>query len=335
MTTEKHLELLIAASVWPDANTRDAIWRDLHLPALSLLYGKSGKSKNTQLCIAAKLAACFGLQEIPVAPVLLAKLGRDIAPGYWLCVDPVTLRVDRDHLTLLGEPYLNISDSEATALVAALNQLYQADGYEFVMASARRWFVRFPSKPNLQFTPLKEALGRNLNEVLPTGETALQFSALLNEMQMLLYAHPVNDARDAAGQLLINSVWIWGGGEYPARVSPSLGKPVFGGDELVQALSQQKSTPAQFSDLSDLNAIVVLDDLELHAVYGAGYEWQQVWLRWEASWFAPALAALKAGQVDRITLHFSDVGEVCSVTKSDLWRFWRKADLPRYLNEMA
>ena len=39
--------------------------------------------------------------------------------------------------------------------------------------------------------------------------------ALLNEAQMLLHAHPVNEAREARGELAINSLRLWGAGRAP------------------------------------------------------------------------------------------------------------------------
>jgi hypothetical protein len=38
----------------------------------------------------------------------------------------------------------------------------------------------------------------------------------INEAQMVLHAHPVNQARQAAGQPVVNSLWPWGGGRLPA-----------------------------------------------------------------------------------------------------------------------
>jgi hypothetical protein len=331
MNTVNHLELILPVSVWPDSASREAIWRDLPLPALAQLYGKAAKQSGSA-DLASLISQRYGVSSLAIAPQLLRSLSLPLEAGYWLCVDPVSLRVDRDHLTVLGTPYLTVSQAEADALVQALNALYQADGYYFIAPTPNRWFVRLPQNPQLEFTPIKAALGRNLNTVLPRGDGALQFNALLNEIQMLLYSHAVNDARDEAGQMLINSVWLWGGGDYPPAALPQAEQPILGQDELLQALNGAGALPQSWAEVTQANTAVLLDDLEVHAIYGAGYEWQQVWLRWEQDWFSPALAALKSGQLQQLTLHFSDVAERAVIKKSDLWRFWRKAELPRHLN---
>ena len=41
--------------------------------------------------------------------------------------------------------------------------------------------------------------------------------ALLNEAQMVLHAHPVNEAREARGEPAVNSLWLWGAGRAARR----------------------------------------------------------------------------------------------------------------------
>jgi hypothetical protein len=41
----------------------------------------------------------------------------------------------------------------------------------------------------------------------------------MNELQMLLHDHPVNQAREERGEPVINSLWFWGNGVLPESVS--------------------------------------------------------------------------------------------------------------------
>jgi len=43
----------------------------------------------------------------------------------------------------------------------------------------------------------------------PKGVEALHWHQLFNEIQMLLFSHPVNEAREVRGELPVNSVWLW------------------------------------------------------------------------------------------------------------------------------
>jgi hypothetical protein len=46
--------------------------------------------------------------------------------------------------------------------------------------------------------------------------SALPLTRWLNEVQMFLHGHPVNEAREACGKPVVNSLWLWGGGRQPA-----------------------------------------------------------------------------------------------------------------------
>jgi hypothetical protein len=52
----------------------------------------------------------------------------------------------------------------------------------------------------------------------------LHWQRILTEIQMALYAHPLNQAREARGELLVSSLWLWGGGRaMPFNPDCSLG----------------------------------------------------------------------------------------------------------------
>ena len=68
------------------------------------------------------------------------------------------------------------------------------------------------------------ASGLNLRDLMPAGRDGARVRSLVNEIQMLLHEHPVNAARLARRQPVINSVWLWGIGSlekvFPARLPP-------------------------------------------------------------------------------------------------------------------
>jgi hypothetical protein len=170
-----------------------------------------------------------------------------------------------------------------------------------------------------------------MHDFLPQGESALKFHAVLNEIQMVLYGHPVNDGRDAAGLPMINSVWLWGGGIFSSDQPQSIATTsIYGGNEIVKALagSHWYSALPSAAALPNTDAVVVLDTLSFDAIYGNAYEWRVKWEQLELDWFAPLLAKLKTGQIQQLTLTFPAAGEQVKIKRSDLYRFWRSARLP-------
>ena len=69
---------------------------------------------------------------------------------------------------------------------------------------------------------LARVSGANIRPWLTDGSLPGPLRRLQSEMQMLLYQHPVNDARLARGQLPINSFWLHGAGEPRAAAAGSV-----------------------------------------------------------------------------------------------------------------
>jgi hypothetical protein len=86
-------------------------------------------------------------------------------------------------------------------------------------------------------------------------------------MQMLLYNHPVNDARDARRQHTVNAFWLHGAGTLPG-VTPC-------------------ATPVSA-------AMTVPDDLRASALHGDVQAWRQAWQQLDATAVADLLQHLKA-----------------------------------------
>ena len=65
---------------------------------------------------------------------------------------------------------------------------------------------------------LDRVIGRDVDPWLPSGASARLLRRLQNEMQMLLYTHPINEARAARRDLPINSLWFSGTGCLPVAM---------------------------------------------------------------------------------------------------------------------
>ncbi|SMC24846.1 hypothetical protein SAMN02745857_01985 [Andreprevotia lacus DSM 23236] len=328
-----NLHLVIPHADWPDAAGRTAIAKALVTPALTRLIGRGRRQPIPAASWQAHLASLFGLADASVAPLTLQADLPDAQPGYWLRADPVHLRPDRDQLVMLDGRAFSLTQAEADGLCAGLNKVFAEDGFEFVAATPLRWYLRLPADPGLTFTAFDEALGRNVDSLLPQGVDALRWHRLLNEMQMCLYAHPVNDARVAAGKPAINSVWPWGGGVHPLASWPQVpALQVLGDDALLAALlhgrgADAQPLPVQLPELAR-DTLALLPQLRNGALYGDAQAWYEGWQQLEQAWLAPALATLQDGRIASVTLTFPELGRSVQVKRSQLWHFWQRARWP-------
>jgi hypothetical protein len=277
---------------------------------------------------AAWLCALFGVerqQDMPVAP--FAALGDDLGAedGYWLRADPVSLLLQRDSFGLMEAPQA-LQAEQARQLAASLNAHFAADGMQFHVAAPHRWYLRLADKPDLRTHSLAAVLQRDIQPFLPSGANGLHWHRQLNELQMLLHAHPVNAALEEQGVLPVNSVWLWGGGEL--RGGPGTSLHVWADEPLARGLAL-----AHGNRLAPLSASMQewLERAEDAAAHLAVLP--QLSPQLEHDWFAPLLDAVRSGRIGRVTLHLA--GDDCrsySLSARDFLKFWRRArPLEHYL----
>jgi len=337
-----HVQLLLPDLFWPDQST-DEIYAGLELPVLERLLAKGRQT----IGIAAEAPASaedwlgerFGLEPEagwPIAPCSLLADGGEPGAHHWLCADPVHLRLEGGRLMLADSGVFAISQQEAEAIADSLNAHFAGDGLLFYPLRPERWYLRLAQAPALQTTPLAQAAGRSIAALLPRGADAALWHARLNEIQMLLHGHAVNERRESAGALAINSVWLWGGGSLPKGL-PAAFNAIWSRDPYAAGLAQaarvaSRPLPDDASVLLAAGAgsgvhLVVLDQLRAAAQYGDAQGWRDALLQLERGWFAPLLAALKQERIGMLSLHaLGPAGTLtCEVTGGDLRRFWRRA----------
>jgi len=138
-------------------------------------------------------------------------------PAWCMRIDPVHLRIDMDSAIMLAADELQLSEAETNALTESINQHLKQDGIKIHVAHPHRWYLFFDAPRTLNTTPLHQVMGNDVNELLPEGDEAMYWRSLLNELQMLLYTHPVNQQREQRGLAAVNSVWFWGEGLVPQK----------------------------------------------------------------------------------------------------------------------
>lgn len=132
--------------------------------------------------------------------------------GYWLYAMPVHLVLQRDTFSLAAPVPLSLDTDEVDALTTALNQHFVSDGLAFIWHE-NTWFLSLQTNPQINTTAPQPAINKDISAYLPTGEGATKWASFSNEIQMLLFEHPVNLTREAKRLPVINSIWCYGGGQ--------------------------------------------------------------------------------------------------------------------------
>jgi hypothetical protein len=329
--------LFLIPHLFPSARLLEAAAQDLHLPALQTLLARGTRQPCPRGGVEAALCEALGVsrqQDWPLAPMTLTADGGTAGVAYWLRADPVHLRVMRDRIVLAGGDVLSLSREEADALAGAIGQHF-GSGLSLLPLRPQRWYLRCSQAPLLSTTPPSVAIGCDIDPLLPQGRDAMRFRTLLNELQMLLHEHPVNLAREARGELPVNSLWLWGGGCLPVACTTPV--PLYAGTDEVLALgaycgTHVRALPERWdARLSDSDGVVLLDALTAAGQVGDPYGWREALGALEQNWFAPLRANLRRMGPQGLRLLDPVNGRALHLHARDAWRVWRR---PRRLIAM-
>ncbi len=174
-----------------------------------------------------------GADDVPVAAVTRHGLGAEPNDDCWFCAEPVHLLADRDRLLLMSTE--SLSAKECDGLLAEFNTLFEGE-WRLELRQGRL-FLRAPRTLAVHTVATGQALGRSVDEMLPTGQDRLEFHRFLTEVQMLLHQSPVNTERERRGLPTVNSLWPWGGGRLPGPATARFDR-VVGHDAFFRGLAR-------------------------------------------------------------------------------------------------
>jgi len=325
---------LIVPYLFPPARLLEAAVQDLRLPAFETLLARGRHAACAAEGVEAQVCIELGIprqQDFPVAPITLLADNGVAGKDYWLRADPVHLRVMRDRIVLADSGVLGLSQPEADALALSISDHFGA-AFSPQPLHPARWYLRFDQAPRLSTTSLSIAVGCDIDPLLPKGEDAMLFRTRLNELQMLLFEHSVNQAREARGELMVNSLWLWGGGCLPAIPQLPVSKTVvtlYSNDADVAALGRFREVdpaamPSLFSaGLLGENNLIVLNQLKEAGQYGDAFGWREAISALERDWFAPLLQHLR-WHPSAVRLIDPVSGKALDLRQLNCWKIWRR-----------
>jgi hypothetical protein len=304
----------------------------VHLAALETILARGDRTDGGDGAPIATLAEALPLLAgaESIAPGPLSRLAdTGLQDGdWWARADPVHLAPVRDHLRLFAIDVLATEESEA--LAATCNGLLGQHGLALQAPARDRWYVRSPRA--LDFTAREPATlaGRDLFPLMPDGPDGAFVRRLLTELQMSLHEHPVNRARERAGRLAVNSLWLWGGGTLDdaasARVRATGGRlPSLQSDDAVLCGLWQLAGAGAATlpgPLAIAPGVIATRAFEEAASVADAARCAELLQRADAEWFQPVLDGLRSKAIDRARLACGD--RIWCLDRRGLMRWWRR-----------
>lgn len=269
------------------------------------MLGRTDRPSDGETGERAQLLRHFDLlpRGWPMAAITRQRDAGDAVLHQWLRADPAHVRPDMTGARVLAIGELGLTDEEVDALVRPLMPLFGDTGFQLSAPAPSRWYLALPIESRLPtFSSPEAVLGDDLFTHLPDGPEGRRWRALLNEAQVILHNHPVNEARVVAGKPAVNSLCFWGAGRLPDHVR-----------------SRYAAVSSQEPEL-----------LSLAALAGIGKDGdgpQLLDLRQAREWAAverKLMPALREPGKAGVQLDFGD-GALFLIRAPQRWRFWRRA----------
>jgi hypothetical protein len=189
----------------------------------------------------------------PLAPVLLlGQTSQVVHPSEVIaCLQPVHLHATRDHLILMGQNQIDLTQTESAELLKAALPFIEEDFQNALLLQGQHcWFVRAGPFESLESYSVDQAHGRNIDWWMPrdTNEEGIakRWRKLQNEIQMLWHIDPVNKEREQRGMPSINSLWISGIGKLSDVQAPQVvqqSQQLYGPHPLLAGLAKLLNIP--------------------------------------------------------------------------------------------
>jgi hypothetical protein len=278
--TARHL-LIPFASVSSEAAAK--YLQDLRLPnlrqlldTLSLVSSDIGDEESFSAPHERALAAATGLPVtdgyIPWAAELAHSkaqvLGLENAQTLpWGFITLCHGVVGNGNMSMEDPAALQVSEIESRQLLAAMQPYFYEDGLTLHFVSSLEpslWLCGGEPLRDVRTASLDRVLGKDLSEWQPQGLQSGKLRRLQNEMQMLLYIHTVNDARNHVKTNTINSIWLHGTGDL-AMTGRKVSTNIDAGIHMPRSLADaalKEDWPAWVKAWEQLDATVCADLLK-------------------------------------------------------------------------
>ena len=255
--------------------------RELTLPNLTTLWpalAETARDEADEMSLSPPheraLARALGWPladgQLPMAALEAAREGFEVGTQAWARLTPAHWQLGAERVSLSDPAALALDEAQSRELLEAVRELFEGEGFALHYRAPTAWLASHPTLQALPSASIDRVVGRNIDAWLPADPRVRLVRRLQSEVQMLLYTHPLNERREARGELPVNSFWLSGSGVLPHGDWPT--------------------------DLT------IDDRLRAPALNEDWFGWSRAWQALDAGPLAQGLARLQRGEPFSLTL---------------------------------
>lgn len=228
-------------------------------PAWSLAADENRLTPATELAHAKALGLPLVDGLVPWAALAAREASLPPDASYAL-LTPCHWDIHTQAVFMADPAQLELAEDESRTLLAAMRPYFEEDGLQLHWLRADTWLVAGEVLRDLPTASLERVCNATVDDWIPRQDTAKLLRRLQNEMQMLLYTHPLNNAREARRAPTVNAFWLSGTGALDADWQPPTLLPTV--ITALQSASANDNAPAWAAAWQALDAGAVQQALE-------------------------------------------------------------------------
>lgn len=247
---------------------------------------------------------------------------------YWFAT-PVHYLAGLDTVHLHPAGVLRLEPESQRALVADFSRDFRGSPWRLHAFGFRDLLLEGPDPGPHVTVEVADVVGGDLHAAQPRGDGVRPLRQLAAEVELWLYEHPLNRAREARRELPLSGLWFWGGsraeplpadaarGVRASRVWQLHADDVFSAGVAAAAGLSVEPLPVAAAEGRFGAGVATVVVLPAECSGGA-----EDMARLERDWFQPLLAGLAAGRWSVLTLVQGTRRH--ALRRVHGWRWWRR-----------
>ncbi|MDD3266962.1 MAG: hypothetical protein PHC75_07285 [Burkholderiales bacterium] len=306
------LNIILPGIVWQESADYPYLYKELKIPLFTKLLSKAKRTAHDFIYsdfIYPKISANT------LAKQYASEIGFNSYKSY-LIAEPTHLRADRDRLLIAESEILQISEDEAIQIIGDINKHFEGE-IELRYFKDDLWVLGCNlDLDDLQSYSLLDVIGENADEFLPIGASRLKLHQIMNEIQMLLFNHSINQLRSEEGLVTINSLWFWD--KSSNNRTPNLGK----------LISNNKIIGKSINNLAEdiyLCDSLLIDKAYYPQRYRDSFAWVQAVNELETKVIPLIINGLKSDKWSTIAIWLPLINQTYQfeISRLSLYKFWK------------
>ena len=301
---------------------------EFELSVLNTLLRFGHQQTNHNHDIDDVLVDCLGLdpeRKLPFASAFTHESSASL-PGRGIIFRGVHLKPDLRNAFLMPLSDDSRFHKDFNIIINELQELFKQD-CDIDDLGNGFWLMHLKQcQPPGHYPHYLSVVGRKVDQYIEQSRHALPWYQLINEMQMFMHSHAVNQQRQADGELLINSLWCWGAGQFQM---PLLQKSTWYCDDgLMQGYAGRAGIacqPLHNLVLADFGEDALIIDLSLQQALKSTEDQNTGAIidRIEKQILQPLLAGIGKGKI-QLRLRAGHDFDLL-LTRRSMLKFWRKS----------